>query len=82
MPTIEKSKTETLLKRLESYDEKYHQAVSKPSNINFGYAMRAYHALKVQNPPEWKIKDKAQAVADELISRGVKFRTTYLRLSN
>lgn len=75
-------KTETLLKRLEKYDEKYYEAVSKPSNIGFGYGMRAYHALKVQNPPEWKIRDKAKLIADELIRRKVKFRTYHLKLSN
>jgi hypothetical protein len=75
-------KTETLLKRLEKYDEKYYETVSKPSNIGFGYGMRAYHALKVQNPPEWKIRDKAKEIAEELIQRGVNFRTRHLRLSN
>lgn len=75
-------KTETLLRRLENYDQKYYEAVSKPSNIGFGYGMRAYHALKVQNPPEWKIKDKAEAIAEELRKRGVKFNTHFLKLSN
>jgi hypothetical protein len=58
-------KTETLLKRLERYDEKYKEQVSKPSNINWGYGMRAYHAIKVMNPPEWKTKDKAEAIESD-----------------
>lgn len=77
-----KYKTATLLKRLENYDQKYYEAISKPSNINFGYGMRAYHALKVQNPPEWKIRDKAKIIAEELRLRGIKFSTIYLKLSN
>ena len=80
--TTKKYKTETLLKRLEKYDEIYYEAICKPSNIGFGYGMRAYHALKVQNPPEWKIRDKAVLIADELTKRGVTFRTSYLKLSN
>jgi len=75
-------KTETLLKRLEKYDQKYYEAISKPSNIGFGYGMRAYHALKVQNPPEWKIQDKAKIIAEELRKRKVKFNTHFLKLSN
>lgn len=82
MPTIENSKTDTLIKRLQTYDKKYYEAISKPLNINFGYAMRAYHAMKVQNPPEWKIKDKAILISDELIKREIKFSTIYLRLRN
>lgn len=79
---IKNYKTETLLKRLENYDQKYYEAICKPSNIGFGYGMRAYHALKVQNPPEWKIKDKAEPIAEELRIRGVKFNTYFLKLSN
>ncbi|MCT4151326.1 hypothetical protein HZP59_08785 [Elizabethkingia anophelis] len=75
-------KTETLLKRLESYDYKYYEAISKPSIIGHGYAMRAYHAIKMQNPPEWKIKTKAELIANELKNRGVKFNTRFLNLNN
>ncbi|MBT2621250.1 hypothetical protein [Chryseobacterium sp. ISL-6] len=75
-------KTKTLLKRLDNYDQKYYDTICKPSNIGVGYAMRAYHALKVQNPPEWKIRSKAEEVAEELRIRGVKFTTHFLKLSN
>ncbi|MBB4807183.1 hypothetical protein HNP38_002487 [Chryseobacterium defluvii] len=75
-------KTETLLKRLENYDQKYYDAICKPSNIGFSYGMRAYHALKIQNPPEWRIRSKAEVVAEELRKRGVKFSTHFLKLSN
>lgn len=79
---LERYKNDTLLKRLEKYDQKYYEAISKPSNIGFGYGMRAYHGLKTMNPPEWKIRDKAQAIADELINRGVSFRTIHLRINS
>lgn len=82
MSDLSRYKIDTLLKRLERYDKKYYEAITKPSNINHGYAMRAYHAIKVQNPPEWKIKDKAEEVAEELKRRNVIFNTTYLKLSN
>ena len=82
MSDLSKYKTPVLLNRLERYDEKYYEAISKPSRIDHGYAMRAYHAIKVSNPPEWKIRDKAKLIADELKSRNVSFSTTYLRLRN
>ena len=78
-----KFKTETLLKRLERYDSKYHEQISTPhGHINFGYGMRAYHALKNFNPPEFKTREKARDIADELTKRRVKFHTTFLKLSN
>ena len=76
-----KFKTEILLKRLEKYDEKYYEAISKPSIIDWGYNMRAYHANKVSNPPEWKIKDKAELIAEKLKARNISFSTTYLKLN-
>jgi hypothetical protein len=75
-------KTQILLDRLEKYDQKYYDAITKPSNINHGYSMRAYHACKVSNPPEWKIKAKAELIALELINRGIVFNTRYLNLFN
>lgn len=71
-------KTESLLKKLERYDEKYREAINKPSNISWGYGMRAYHAIKVSNPPEWKIKDKAKLIKEELENRGVQFNTYWV----
>ncbi len=71
-------KTESLLKRLEKYDEKYRDAINKPSNIGFGYGMRAYHGLKTMNRPEWKIKDKANEVKRILNERGVNYRTYWV----
>ncbi|HFK5512768.1 TPA: hypothetical protein ACGZ9U_003716 [Elizabethkingia anophelis] len=74
--------TKILLDRLEKYDQKYYDAITKPSNLNYGYSMRAYHAIKVSNPPEWKIKAKAELIAFELKNRGIQFNTRYLNLYN
>jgi hypothetical protein len=75
---MEQFKTETLLKKLDALDFKYRDAITKPSNIDFGYGMRAYHALKTMNPPEWKYKDRAQKIKAILTERNVKFHTYYV----
>jgi hypothetical protein len=75
---MEKFKTETLLKKLSILDTKYYDAIMKPSNIGFGYGMRAYHAIKTMNPPEWKYKDRANVIKEILNERGVSFCTHYV----
>lgn len=81
MNTLEKYRDETLLKLLENYDNKYYEAITKPhSGQEWGYAMRAYHAHKVSNPPEWKIRDKAKRIVEELQRRNVRYHTCYLKL--
>ncbi len=78
---LSRYKSETLLKRLEKYDEQYYLAIMTPKRGDeWGYAMRSYYAQKVANPPEWKIKDKAIALVEELNRRGVSYSTTYLML--
>ncbi|SED11765.1 hypothetical protein SAMN04489761_4326 [Tenacibaculum sp. MAR_2009_124] len=76
MPT--RYKTETLLKRLERYDEKYKEQITSHNDINFGYGMRSYHRLKVWNPPYEKTKEKAEKVKAELTNRGVQFYTRFV----
>lgn len=80
---ITRYKTEVLLKRLEKYDEKYYNQITKehPSQ-QWGYSMRAYHSNKTANPQEWKIKEKAEIIAEELKNRNISFNTTYLRLKH
>ncbi|OJV50977.1 MAG: hypothetical protein BGO31_10950 [Bacteroidetes bacterium 43-16] len=74
-------KTETLLKKLAVYDNKYYEAIRKPRREQtWGYAMHAYHASKVANPPEWKIRDKAIVLVEELKKRGVPYSTIYLKI--
>lgn len=81
MNTLSRYKNETLLKRLERYDIQYYEAIMKPrKEQQWGYAMKAYHAAKVANPPEWRIKDKARQIVEELKRRGVKYYTSYLKL--
>lgn len=81
MNTLSRFKDKTLLIRLENYDNKYYEAIMTPrKEQQWGYAMRAYHASKVANPPEWKIKDKARAINEELQRRGVQYHTHYLKL--
>jgi hypothetical protein len=75
---MEKYKNETLLKKLNVLDNKYHDAIMKPSNIGFGYGMRAYHAIKTMNPPEWKYKDRANVIKSILEERNVLFHTYYV----
>lgn len=75
---MEKFKSETLLKKLKVLDNKYYDAIMKPSNIDFGYAMRAYHAIKTMNPPEWKYKDRADIIKEILTNRNVEFRTSFV----
>ncbi len=78
---LSRFKAETLLKRLSIYDNKYYEAIMKPrKEQTWGYAMRAYHASKVANPPEWKIRDKAIALVEELKRRGVPYSTIFLKL--
>lgn len=55
---------ETLMRRLQNYDEKYYFAVMTPR----------------QN--EWKIRDKAERVAQELTNRGVFFSAVHLKINN
>ena len=71
-------KTEALLNRLNKYDEKYRDAINKSNGIGFGYGMRAYHRLKTMNPPEWKIKEKAEEIKNILDERGVKYHTYWV----
>lgn len=71
-------KNETLLKRLEKYDEKYYDQVTNHRDVGFGYGMRAYHRLKTMNPPHWKTKEKAEAIKEILRFRGVHFTTTWV----
>jgi hypothetical protein len=75
---FERFKDDILLKKLEVLDSKYKNAIQKPSNVNYGYAMRAYHALKVANPPEWKYREKANIIKDILTKRNVKFNTYFV----
>lgn len=75
---MEKFKTSTLLKKLEVLDQKYYDAIMKPSNIGFGYSMRAYHAIKTMNPPEWKYKDRANKIKEILKNRNIDFYTRYV----
>ena len=75
---MEQFKTETLLKKLQALDDKYYDAITKPSNINFGYGMRAYHAIKVMNPPEWKYKARAETIKEILDKRNVNYHTHYV----
>lgn len=74
-------KTETLLKRLQVYDNKYNEAITKPRRKqSWGYVMRAYHAAKVANPHEWIIRDKAALLIEELKRRAVQYSTGFLKL--
>lgn len=78
-----KFKTPVLLSRIAKYDEKYYNAIMKPrQEMQWGYNMRAYHRTKMSNPPEWKIKDKATLITEELIKRNVSFSTVYLNLKH
>jgi len=80
---LSRYKDDTLLRRLQNYDEKYYDAIMTPrQNESWGYSMRAYHANKVSNPPEWKIRDKANEVAEELTNRGVSFSARHLKINN
>lgn len=79
--SLSRFKDQTLLDRLKRYDQQYYEAIITPRRgQEWGYAMRAYHAHKVANPLEWKIKEKAEKIADELRARGIEFYTTYLKL--
>ena len=71
-------KTETLLKRLERYDEKYKEQIDNHNGVDFGYGMRAYHRFKVWNPPYEKTKEKALIIKEELENRGVQYSTVYV----
>lgn len=75
---MERFKTPTLLKKLEVLDDKYYKAITKPSIINHGYGMRAYHAIKVSNPPEWKYKERANIIKEILKARNVEFKTYHV----
>lgn len=67
--TIQKRKTETLLKNIKKLDEKYNQLVSKDDGIGFGYGMRAYHRLKTMSFPEDKVRNTFENIIKELIKR-------------
>lgn len=75
MNTLSRFKDKILLQRLENYDNKYYEAIMTPRKEYCGS-----YANKVANPPEWKIKDKARAITEELQRRGVKYHTHYLKL--
>lgn len=76
--TTKTLKNDTLLKRLEKLDEKYYNQITKPTGIDWGYGMRAYHRLKTMNPPEWKTKEKANEIKEILKFRGIEFRTIWV----
>lgn len=75
---MNKFKIPTLLNKLKVLDDKYYNTIMKPSNIGFGYSMRAYHAIKTMNPPEWKYKDRANKIKEILKERNVSFYTRYV----
>ncbi|SEC65770.1 hypothetical protein SAMN04489761_3419 [Tenacibaculum sp. MAR_2009_124] len=73
-----KYKTETLLKRLEKYDNLYYDQITSYNDVGFGYSMRAYHRLKNWNPPYQKTKEKAKKIKDELDNRKVLYNTSFV----
>jgi hypothetical protein len=73
--TIQKRKTESLLKTIEKLDEKYNIAISRSTGIDFGYGMRAYHRIKMQSFPEDKIKKDFENILSELKLRNFSLNT-------
>ena len=72
--TVKKMKTDALINKLKSIDDKYYDAVRNHSStkIDFGYGMRAYSMLKNMSfRTTDTLKENAAMIKAELLKRGV-----------
>lgn len=82
--TVEKMKTEALIKKLSDIDTKYCDAVSNHSStkLGFGYAMRGYSRLKHMSfRATDSLKENARLIKAELAKRDCpphQYHTTFV----